>query len=97
MASVTDHYEHVQSLEQRTSLAHAQISEAIVHLLQSRVEQSHATPMLSAATRATLGKRAIAQLEAVKGALDEAARSARLALRDAGNGDPVIVLLHLVN
>ena len=40
--------------------------------------------MLSAATRAALGKRGIAQLEAVKGALEAATGSAALARRDAG-------------
>lgn len=85
MEKITDfHFDLVHNIEQKTSLARSQISEAILNLLQSRTDHSHSGPMLSAATRATLGKRGIAQLEAVKEALGEAVESARLALRDAG-------------
>lgn len=76
------HYDHVSEMEQQTSSAASQVNEALLNLLQSRPD--HAGPMLSAATRATLGKRGMAQLEAVKGALEAAAGSAALARKKAG-------------
>ena len=79
------HYDHVHELEKQTSASCTQINEALINLLQSRQgDHTHSGAMLSAATRATLGKRGIAQLEAVKGALEAATGSAALARRDAG-------------
>ncbi|KAL1508835.1 hypothetical protein AB1Y20_004930 [Prymnesium parvum] len=81
MDALDSHYAHVRELEQQMRSASAQLGEAVLHLLQARAE--HAAPMLSSATRAALAKRALAQLEAVKGSLDGGAHAAAAAREGA--------------
>ena len=83
MAALDANLERVLSLEQQTTAARAQTHEALCNLLQSRTELSTSGAMLSAATRAALGKRGIAQLESTKGLLDMASDTAALVRGDA--------------
>ena len=75
--------DRILTLEQQTTSARGAVHEALVNLLQSRSELSTSGAMLSAATRAAMGKRGIAQLEATKGLLDMAAETAALVRGDA--------------
>ena len=83
LATLDANLERILFLEQQTSTARAQTHEALCNLLQSRTELSTAGAMLSAATRAAMGKRGISQLETTKGLLDMAADTAALVRGDA--------------
>ena len=83
IATLDANLDRVLSLEQQTSTARSSVHEALCNLLQSRTELSSSGAMLSAATRAAMGKRGISQLEAVKGLLEMAADTAALVRGDA--------------
>ena len=83
MAVLDGNYDRILTLEQTTSTARAAVHEATVNILQSRHEISTSGAMLSAATRAAMGKRGLAQLEQVKGLLDVVADTAALVRSDA--------------
>ena len=85
IATLDANLERVLSLEQQTSTARATVHEALCNLLQSRTELSTSGHMLSAATRAAMGKRGVAQLESVKGILDMSSDTAALVRADATN------------
>ncbi|KOO31800.1 hypothetical protein Ctob_006450 [Chrysochromulina tobinii] len=85
LTSIDANLDRVVLLEQQTTSARATVHEALVNLLQSRAELSGpgSSAGLSAATRAAMGKRGIAQLEACKGMLDAASDTAALVKADA--------------
>ena len=83
LATLDANLDRILSLEQQTTSARASVHEALCNLLQSRHELSTSGAMLSAATRAAMGKRGVAQLEAVKGLLDMASDTAVLVRGDA--------------
>lgn len=71
-SSAQEHLAQAAALDEQASRARAALEEALINLLQSQ------QPMqgLSAATRATMGKRGLSQLETVKGMMDEASTAA---------------------
>ena len=83
LTSVSANLDRVLALEEQTMSARSSVHEALVNLLQSRSELSTSGAMLSAATRAAMGKRGIAQLEGAKGLLDMAADTAAQVRGDA--------------
>ena len=83
LSTLDANLERILYLEQQTTTARAQTHEALCNLLQSRTELSTSGAMLSAATRAAMGKRGISQLETTKGLLDMAADTAGLVRGDA--------------
>lgn len=76
LSSLDASFEKILSLESATGTARASVHEALLNLLQSRSELSTSGAMLSAATRAAMGKRAIAQLEHSKGLLEMVSETA---------------------
>lgn len=83
MAALDANFDRILTLLQQTSTARAVVHEATVNLLQSRHELSTSGAMLSAATRAAMGKRGIGQLEQTKGLLDMVTDTASLVRGDA--------------
>lgn len=75
--------DRILTLMQQASTARATVNDATINLLQSRHELSTSGAMLSAATRAAMGKRGVAQLEQAKGVLDMLADTATLVRGDA--------------
>jgi hypothetical protein len=78
-----ENLQRVFALEEQTKTARATVHESLLNLLQSRSELSSGGAMLSAATRAAMAKRSIAQLEACKGMLAMAEETAALVRGDA--------------
>jgi hypothetical protein len=83
LATLEANLERASALEQQMSIARASVHEALGNLLQSRSDVSTSGAMLSAATRAAMGKRGISQLESVRGLLDMASDTASLVRADA--------------
>lgn len=95
LAALEASFDRILSLEEQTGTARTAVHEALLNLLQSRAELSTSGAMLSAATRAAMGKRGIAQLETSKGLLDNVADAAAEVRGDAATlRDEVRAALH---
>lgn len=82
-ATLDANLDRILTLLQQASTARASVHEATVNILQSRHELSSSGAMLSAATRAAMGKRGVSQLEQAKGVLDMLTDTATLVRQDA--------------
>lgn len=93
-AAMDASFDRILTLLQQASTARASVHEATVNLLQSRHELSTSGAMLSAATRAAMGKRGISQLEQTRGILDMLTDTATVVRNDAqGLRDEVHAML----
>lgn len=82
-STLDSNLDRILTLLQQASTARASVHEATVNILQSRHELSSSGAMLSAATRAAMGKRGVSQLEQAKGMLDMLTDTATLVRQDA--------------